>query len=117
MEVLWRAEAPHTVRDVHQLLADSGLAYTTVMTVLDRLAKKDLVRRERVGRAWHYRANFSRESHVAGLMREALDWADNRDAALVHFARSISPAEAAVLRASLPEARAPGGGRDDGAER
>ena len=30
------------------------IAYTTVMTVLDRIAKKDLVNRERDGRAWRY---------------------------------------------------------------
>jgi predicted transcriptional regulator len=103
IEVLWRAAAPCSVRTVHEALADPELAYTTVMTVLDRLARKGLVRRDRVGRAWHYRAASSREAYIADLMREALDRADDRDAALVHFARSVSPAEAAVLRASLPE--------------
>jgi predicted transcriptional regulator len=103
IEVLWRADAPCPVRAVHDELADPDLAYTTVMTVLDRLARKGLVRRERVGRAWHYRAASSREAYIADLMQEALDWADDRDAALVHFARSVSPAEAAVLRASLPD--------------
>lgn len=101
VEVLWHAEAPCSVRAVHDALADPELAYTTVMTVLDRLTRKGLVRRERVGRAWHYRAASSREAYIAELMREALDRADDRDAALVHFARSVSPAEAAVLRASL----------------
>jgi predicted transcriptional regulator len=101
IEVLWRADAPRTVREVHDELADPDLAYTTVLTVLDRLARKGLVRRERAGRAWRYRAASSREAYIAELMREALEWADDRDAALVHFARSVSPAEAAVLRASL----------------
>lgn len=109
IEVLWRAATPSSVRSVHEALADPALAYTTVMTVLDRLARKGLVRRERVGRAWRYRAASSREAYIADLMREALDRADDRDAALVHFARSVSPAEAAVLRASLPEQ--PGGPR------
>lgn len=103
VEVLWRADAPYTVREVHQQLADPQPAYTTVLTVLDRLARKGLVRRERAGRAWRYRAASSREAHIAELMREALERADDRDAALVQFARSITPAEAAVLRASLPE--------------
>lgn len=60
------------------------------------------MRRERDGRAWRYRAASSREAHVAELMRQALEWADDRDAALVHFARSITPDEAAVLRDWLP---------------
>lgn len=108
VEVLWQADAPYTVREVHQRLADPQPAYTTVLTVLDRLARKGLVRRERAGRAWRYRAASSREAHIAELMREALERADDRDAALVQFARSITPAEAAVLRASLPDSSAGG---------
>ena len=55
MVLLWRAGEPLTVAEVQELLArDRDLAYTTVMTVLDRLAKKGLARRERRGRAWCY---------------------------------------------------------------
>lgn len=103
IEVLWRAGGPCTVRSVHDQLADPELAYTTVMTVLDRMAKKGLVDRERAGRAWQYRPASSREVYIAELMREALEWAEDRDAALVHFARTVTPAEADVLRASLPD--------------
>ena len=43
MVLLWRAGEPLTVADVQELLArDRDLAYTTVMTVLERLAKKGL---------------------------------------------------------------------------
>ena len=43
MVLLWRAGEPLTVADVQGLLIrDRDLAYTTVMTVLDRLAKKGL---------------------------------------------------------------------------
>lgn len=56
MAVLWRAPGPLLVREVHQALNyPREVAYTTVMTVLDRLAKKDAVARERDGRAWRYR--------------------------------------------------------------
>ena len=55
MVLLWRAGEPLTVAEVQELLSrDRDLAYTTVMTVLDRLAKKYLARRERRGRAWCY---------------------------------------------------------------
>ncbi len=55
MELLWDSSSPQSVADVLEKL-DTGrdLAYTTVMTVLDRLAKKHLVTRERVDRAWRY---------------------------------------------------------------
>lgn len=60
MAVLWRAQKPLSVRDVHEgLHYPRDVAYTTVLTVLDRLAKKDVVLRERDGRAWLYRAHKS----------------------------------------------------------
>ena len=38
MDILWNRPEPLSGRDVHELLAeDRDLAYTTVMTVLDRL--------------------------------------------------------------------------------
>src|SRR5674476_1212650 len=53
MEVLWNASLPLSVREVHDSLsASADLAYTTVMTVLDRLAKKHLLLPDRDGKAW-----------------------------------------------------------------
>ncbi|GAB3969261.1 BlaI/MecI/CopY family transcriptional regulator [Plantactinospora veratri] len=105
MEVLWDrgTGAGATVREVAEALRDRELAYTTVMTVLDRLAGKGMVEREREGRAWRYRPAASREAHIARLMLDALDLAGSRDAALVRFARSVTGTEAEVLRAALAE--------------
>ncbi|GIG85695.1 penicillinase repressor [Plantactinospora endophytica] len=105
MDVLWDrgAGAGATVREVAEALRDRELAYTTVMTVLDRLAGKGMVEREREGRAWRYRPAASREAHIARLMLDALDLAGSRDAALVRFARSVTGTEAEVLRAALDE--------------
>jgi predicted transcriptional regulator len=99
MEVLWAREdsgsAAATARDVSRALAgDRDLAHTTVMTVLDRLAKKGFLKRERDGRA-------SRERYVTGLMLGALNETGDRDAALVHFVQSVSEDEAAVIRQAL----------------
>src|SRR5262249_58817328 len=100
MDVLWEAADPLSVRDVSSQLTDRDLAHTTVMTVLDRLAKKGFARRERNGRAWHYRAAESREAYVTELMLSALDQTGDRQAALAKFARSVSGTEAqALLRA------------------
>ena len=42
MDVLWHAEEPRSVRDVLQgINRDRTLAYTTIMTVLDNLHRKD----------------------------------------------------------------------------
>ena len=58
MNALWPlGEA--TVRQVREsLAARSPRAYTTIMTILDRLAQKGIVARRKVGRAYVYRANL-----------------------------------------------------------
>ena len=73
MEVLWNASSPMSVREVHDSLsASADLAYTTVMTVLDRLAQKHLLLRDRDGKAWLYRTAASREQLLVGEVLEAL---------------------------------------------
>jgi predicted transcriptional regulator len=101
MDVLWDASEPLTVRQVSACLTERDLAHTTVMTVLDRLAKKGFARRGRNGRAWMYRAAESREAYVAELMLTALDQTGDRQAALTRFARSVSGQEAQALRTAL----------------
>ena len=81
---------------------DRDLAYTTVMTVLGRLAKKGLVRQERDGKAYRYAAASSREQMAAELMIDALgDVGEDRTAALVAFVDRVGPEEAAALRRAL----------------
>ncbi len=104
MEVLWSADQACTARDIVDALSDRELAATTVLTVLSRLERKGLVRRDRDGRAHRYRPLASREEHVAALMREALDTADDRVAALARFVHEVTPAEADALAEALAEA-------------
>ena len=73
MDILWNRPDPLSVRDVHELLArDRDLAYTTVMTVLDRLAKKGFVLRNLDGRAWLYRPATSRATQIASEMLDLM---------------------------------------------
>jgi len=58
MEILW-ARGESRVQDVVSALA-RGLAYTTVMTTLDRLFKKGLLDRTKQERAFVYRAKLTR---------------------------------------------------------
>lgn len=101
MAVLWDRGEPCLVREVVAALAERDLAYTTVMTVLDRLEKKGVVRRQRDGRAWRYETSSSREEYVARLMLDALDLTGDRSAALTHFAMSVSRPEREVLSKAL----------------
>ncbi|GAA2529453.1 BlaI/MecI/CopY family transcriptional regulator [Winogradskya consettensis] len=102
MRQLWDAGEPLTVRQVHERLSgERGLAYTTVMTVLDRLAKKGVVTQQKADRAYRYAPAQSREEMTAALMLDALGTAPDaaaRDAALAHFVGRIDPSalEAAI---------------------
>ncbi len=105
MAQLWDAAGPLTVREVHERLDRTRpLAYTTVMTVLDRLAKKGVVAQERADRAYRYRPVQSRAEMTASLMLDALGAVpdgEGRQAALLAFIGSVGPDEAAALRAAL----------------
>ncbi|MBS9371929.1 BlaI/MecI/CopY family transcriptional regulator [Rhodococcus sp. B50] len=110
MDHLWSTPEPQTVRQVHEALsARRNLAYTTVMTVLQRLAKKNLVIQQRDDRAHRYLPVHGRDELVASLMVDALDQADEtagRAAALVHFVGRVGADEAAALRAALAKLEA-----------
>lgn len=103
MDVLWADfDRGLNARDVEERLP--GYAYTTLLTVLDRLRRKGLVRRAKDGRAFRYVAVTNREEYSAELMREALGTATDRDAVLVRFAETVSSADASVLRDALAHA-------------
>jgi predicted transcriptional regulator len=71
MEVIWQAGEPLAVRDAMTKL-DAGLAYTTVMTTLDRLHKKKLLARRKDGNAFVYRAAMSRDDYHRRIVEETL---------------------------------------------
>ncbi len=76
------------------------------MTVLQRLAKKNLVVQHRDDRAHRYAPMHGRDELVAGLMVDALDQVEDsfsREAALVHFVERVGAGEAAALRRALAE--------------
>lgn len=98
MDALWAASEPMTARDVQDALAERALATTTVLTVLGRLERKGLVARTKDGRAHRYRPTASREDHIAELMRDVLDAAPDRNAALASFLGSVPPDDRSTLR-------------------
>ena len=63
MRIVWQRKES-TVRDVHEGLGPRGtqLAYTTVMTVMSRLATKGFLSRKRVGRSFLYRVRVNEET-------------------------------------------------------
>lgn len=102
MHEIWSHPDAHiTVREVLDSPAGKGLAYTTVMTVLDRLWRKGYLARRRSGRAYLYSAKRTREEHVESLVTEVLAGADDRKSALLSFVRSVDDDEIESLRKAI----------------
>ncbi len=108
MDQLWDNDGSQTVREVHNSLSSHReLAYTTVMTVLQRLHCKNLVIQIRAGRAFRYAPSYGRDELVASLMVDVLDQVSDRSgrqAALMRFVRRVGADEADALRRALAEA-------------
>ena len=98
MEAIWRRGTPVSVRD---LVADfDGTAYTTLMTTLDRLHRKRALDRDKSGRAFVYRARYSREELESGMAVRAIESLLDRSSAepvLSYFIDEVSRRDARLL--------------------
>ena len=99
MERIWR-RGETSVRDLYDELAP-GLAYTTVMTTLDRLHKKGLLERRAVGRAFHYSAKLSKQEYDQQLTQHLLGIAmqetGNRETVMSCFVDYVSESDRKLL--------------------
>jgi predicted transcriptional regulator len=96
LAVLLAAGEPMTAAQVRSAMGNS-LAYTTVLTVLSRLADKGLALRERRGRAHVYTPIRDGSEVTAMRMRRLLDADDDRAAVLARFVGSLTDADEAIL--------------------
>ena len=71
MEAIWSRDVA-TVKDVGLALEDRGLAYTTLMTTMDRLFKKGLLEREKHSHSFLYRAAMDRATYERRLTASVL---------------------------------------------
>jgi predicted transcriptional regulator len=99
LDVLWDAGAGLTPRQVYErVTSERPLAYTTVNTVLVRLWRKGVVRRNRSGRTFLYQAVEARAQHSARRMREILAASGDHSEALASFVDSLDADDRALLR-------------------
>ncbi len=106
LTVLWDAEVALKPGDVlERLEIDPPVAYSTVLTILRRLWKKQLVTRNKVGKAYLYAPIQSREEQVARAMAEAFAAAGDPAAALGHFVARLSDDQASALKRLLRRGR------------
>jgi predicted transcriptional regulator len=100
MSLLWDGGESLSANEVRDRLGED-LAVTTVLTVLSRLERKDMVRRERSTRPHRYTALASREEHTVEMLNEVLGTAGDRETVLARFIGGIPDSEAAALRRLL----------------
>ncbi|WP_055548627.1 BlaI/MecI/CopY family transcriptional regulator [Streptomyces sp. NBRC 110028] len=102
MAALWASDMPLTPAQVQAELA-SGLARTTVTTILSRLHEKGTLERERQGRGYAYRPIQDPHGLTALRMHGELDRDSDRESALARFVAQLGPEDEQVLRRLLEE--------------
>lgn len=71
LEAIWLRDTPSSVHDIQATMP--GVAYTTIMTTMDRLFRKGVLGREKRGRAFIYSAVASREEQVAKIVASTFE--------------------------------------------
>jgi len=89
LEETWRL-GEVSVRDIHRAF-EERIAYTTVMTTLDRLFKKQLLARRKEGRALLYSAVVGPEEFERGIKEDVVD------GLLGHGADQVEPVLACIV--------------------
>ncbi|MGW2230015.1 BlaI/MecI/CopY family transcriptional regulator [Streptomyces formicae] len=102
MAALWAADAALTPAEVQAELA-SGLARTTVTTILSRLYEKGTLERQRRGRGYAYRPIQDAHGLTALRMHGELDRDSDRETVLARFVAQLDPDDEQVLRRLLEE--------------
>jgi len=69
LESLWARDGQASVRDLRPAFPE--IAYTTLMTTLDRLHRKGVLGRSKVGRAFYYRPRLTRPEFESARAGEA----------------------------------------------
>jgi predicted transcriptional regulator len=89
LEETWRL-GEVSVRDIYRAF-DERIAYTTLMTTLDRLFKKNLLERRKDGRAFVYAAVLSQADIDQGIKEDVID------GLLGHGADGVGPVLACIV--------------------
>ncbi len=73
MEIAWSRDSLTVKQALFQLGETNRLAYTTVMTVLSRLADKQLLSRKKVGRSFVYRPMIDKATYLKTRVKTVAD--------------------------------------------
>lgn len=99
MKIIWKSGRA-TVRDVYeQIRLEKNLAYTTVMTIMSRLAEKELLNKEALGNAYVYMPTISENDFAQKVVSEVLDglFEEFAEPALSHMVDRLSSEDISKL--------------------
>jgi predicted transcriptional regulator len=95
MEIIWQKN-PASVRDVYETLRlEREIAYTTVMTIMGRLAEKELLIKSPKGNAYLYTPAISKKEFSKKVVSAVIDGLldEFAEPALSHFIDRLSKAD------------------------
>ena len=117
LRVLWQI-GEGTVHDVREILAERReLAYTTVMTLLDRLARKGAVSRVKIGRSFLYAPAVDRDALRQAAIRELVEhYFDADEGELRQWLSGLTGPGLIVPGATLPGATLPSAAQPSAAQ-
>jgi predicted transcriptional regulator len=102
MNTLWPI-GEGTVREIRDRLAPRrARAYTTIMTIMDRLARKGVVERQKIGRAYIYRPRLSADEARAQALEQVIEgfFGGSKEALLAHLVNGAGARRAVAAAAS-----------------
>ena len=103
LNALWSLDQGN-VKEVQQFVARTRpLAYTTIMTVLERLVRKGLLARKKVGRAFVYIPQTARDTMRRTALRELLEgFFDGSQQELARFLSGLELGTVVTAASSMP---------------
>lgn len=104
LRILWDSPTPLAAKDIRDAFTDQDPvpALTTLLTVLDRLAKKGTVVKEpATGAGYVFSAASSESTFAATAMVSALLSSSDRSAALLRFAGQLDASDLQALRRAV----------------
>jgi predicted transcriptional regulator len=101
MDIIWRKGCPVNIRDVYaEIEAKRKIAYTTVMTVMGRLAAKNLLQKWSEGNTSYFLPVISQDEFTRGVVGKVMDSLldDFADVTLAHFMQRVQKNDREIIR-------------------
>ena len=95
MKIVWRQKKATVYSVIEELNEERILAYTTVMTVMSRLADKKILKREKKGKVYFYKPTQTKDKFIHSLVKSTVlsfidRFGDEAMAAFVDETNSLS---------------------------